>query len=427
MKHRVLLTALFAVLCLNPAAQAGKPNPTDWTQWRGPTRDGRIIGPQWPASLSSENLQKVWSVGLGPSYSGPIVVEDRVFVTETQGRRREVVRALDRQTGKQIWESSWEGAMSVPFFAKANGDWIRSTPAYDDGRLYVAGIRDVLVCLDAESGKEQWRVDFVRQLGTPLPKFGCVCSPLISGDYVYVQAGASFAKVDKRSGKIIWRTLKDGGGMYGSAFSSPTLAKLAGKQQILVQTRTSLAGVDPNDGRVLWSSKIPAFRGMNIVTPTVSGDTVFTSAYGGRSLLFGIAQEEGAFRLTNTWTNKAQGYMSSPVVIDGHAYLHLRNQRLTCIELASGKTKWTTRPYGKYWSLIANGKHILALDQRGELLLIRANPNEFELLGRQKVSNQETWAHLAISGNEILVRELNAITSFRWKKTSPALKAISAR
>ena len=128
--------------------------------------------------VSQENLRKIWSVPLGPSYSGPIVVGDRVFTTETMKRKSDSVKAFDSKTGKQLWSTEWLGAMSVPFFAKSNGDWIRSTPAYDDGRLYVAGMRDVLVCLDANDGKQIWKVDFPEKFGTPVPSFGFVCSPL---------------------------------------------------------------------------------------------------------------------------------------------------------------------------------------------------------------------------------------------------------
>ncbi len=51
--------------------------------------------------------------------------------------------------------------MTVPFFARENGDWIRSTPALDGDRLYVAGMKDVLVCINIRDGREIWRKDFV--------------------------------------------------------------------------------------------------------------------------------------------------------------------------------------------------------------------------------------------------------------------------
>jgi outer membrane protein assembly factor BamB len=312
--------------------------------------------------------------------------------------------------------ASWNGALRVPFFAASNGSWIRSTPAWDGRCLYVAGMRDVLVCLDGATGQQRWRVDFVESLKTPLPDFGFVCSPLLVDDHVYVQAGASFVKLDKRTGRVLWRTLQDDGGMWGGAFSSPILANLHGIPQLIVQTRTTLAGVAPDSGRVLWSQKVPAFRGMNILTPVVLGDRIFTSAYGGSAFLFQINRQTEGLNVQTLWQVPVQAYMCTPVVIDGHAYLHLRSQRFTCIKLASGKTCWTSPPFGQYWSLIAQGDRILALDQRGELLLIRATPEKFELLDRRTISESPTWAHLAISGDELFIRELGATAVYRWRK-----------
>jgi len=387
-----------------------------WPQWRGPKRDGRVAGESnWPEQLAGIALKQVWRNAMSPSYSGPIVSETMVFVTETVDKKREVVRALDRKTGRQIWEATWEGSLSVPFFAKENGDWIRATPAFDGESLYVAGIRDLLVCLNAATGDIRWTFNFPKEFKTPLPAFGFVCSPLVDGEFVYVQAGASFVCLDKQTGKVIWRSLKDDGGMWGSAFSSPIMANLAGRRQLLVQTREKLAGVEPTSGDVLWTQEIPAFRGMNILTPTPFENSVFTSAYGGMSHLFTVRASTSEVTHSETWTNKARGYMSSPVVIDGHLYLHLQNQRFTCINLKTGESKWTTTPYGKYWSLVVNGDRILALDERGDLLLIRANPEKFELLDSRKVSDSPTWAHLAVCGREIFIRELNAMTKYEWK------------
>jgi outer membrane protein assembly factor BamB len=304
--------------------------------------------------------------------------------------------------------------MTVPFFAWSNGSWIRATPAFDGETLFVAGMRDVLVALDGKSGDQRWRIDFVADYDKPLPAFGFVSSPLVTDQHVYVQAGAAVRKLDKQSGEQVWLSLDDGGGMFGSAFSSPTIATLAGQEQLLVQTREKLAGVDLEDGNVLWSRKVAAFRGMNILTPTVFGDSVFTSSYGGKAWLFQVEREGEAFVSKEVWNDNTQAYMSTPVVIDGHAYLHLKNRRFTCFDLRTGERKWTTQPYGKYWSLVANGDRILALDERGELLLIRATPEKFDLLDAREISADSTWAHLAVCGREVFVRELNAMTAYRW-------------
>lgn len=387
-----------------------------WPQWRGPARTGILEAAAWPDKLDDDHLQQVWKVELGNSYSGPIVSGDRVFVTETRDAKTEHVQALDRKTGKSLWEASWAGSISVPFFAKANGDWIRSTPALDQDALYVAGIRDVVVCLEASTGKERWRADLMAKFNTPAPAFGFVASPLVVGDHVYVQAGGGFVKLDKKTGEVVWRVLEDGGGMYGSAFSSPLPAILNGVPQILVQTRQKLAGVDAESGNVLWSQSVKADQGMNILTPTVIGNRVFTSTYGGGSVVFEISQanSSNAATVNEVWKTKPQAYMSSPIVVGSHIYLHLRNQRFTCLDITTGKELWTTTPYGKYWSMIANGSKILALDERGDLLLINATPDKFDLLDSRKVA-ENSWAHVAIVRDEVFVRELKAMTVYRWK------------
>lgn len=388
--------------------------PALWPQWRGPTRDGQVTGPAWPDVLNADVLKQAWrSDDLGPSYSGPIVTTDRVFTTATVNKQEEVVMALDRKTGATLWTTKWPGSITVPFFAAKNGSWIRSTPAYDGETLFVAGIRDVLVALDGQTGKERWRIDFVKEFGTPPPDFGFVCSPLVDSEGVYVQAGGSFCKLDKMTGKVLWRTLEDGGGMNGSAFSSPTFATLAGKNQILVQTRTKLAGVDRTTGSVLWSNEVPAFRGMNILTPLPHGpDGVFTSTYGGTTQMLKITPkgtEKG-------WALKYEGYMTSPVVVNGHAYLLGKDKRFLCVDLKTGTEQWRTdRTYGDYWSLVVNRDKILALDSRGILFLIRASSTDFELLDQRKIANSETWAHLAVCGEELFIRDLTGLTAFRWK------------
>jgi outer membrane protein assembly factor BamB len=319
-------------------------------------------------------------------------------------------------TGKSQWEASWAGAISVPFFAKANGDWIRSTPAVDEDSIYVAGIRDVVVCFETATGKERWRADLMAKFNAAAPTFGFVASPLVMGDHVYVQAGGGFVKLDKKSGEVAWRTLEDSGGMNGSAFSSPFPATLNGVPQILVQTRQKLAGVDAESGKVLWSQPVKADQGMNILTPTVIGNRVFTSSYGGGSVMFEITQANSSdpASVKEVWKTKLQAYMSSPIVIGNHAYLHLRNQRFTCLDLETGKEAWTTTPYGKYWSMIANGAKLLALDERGDLLLINATPEKFDLLDSRKVSDN-TWAHVALVGDELFIRDLKGLTAYRWK------------
>jgi len=409
------IRAAFLALLLVPAFALAAD--LTWPQWRGPTRDGIVGGPAWPGKLGEANLTRTWEVAdLGPSYSGPIVTEDRVFVTETVGKKDEFVRCLDRKTGKQLWKVDWAGAMTAPFFAARNGSWIRSTPAWDGEALYVGGIRDLLVCLEGKDGKERWRIDFMKELESPLPAFGCVCSPLVDGQFVYMQAGSSMVKLDKKTGKIVWKTLKNADAAMGSAFSSPILAKIAGTEMLLVQTRDELVGLDKVDGAILWKKAIPTFRGMNILTPAPFGDGVFTSTYGGNTRFVSLKSEGGKYTPEDGWTLKYEGYMTSPVVIDGYAYLYGKDRRYICVDLKTGKEMWRSeKRFGEYTNLVAQKDKILALDERGSLFLIAATPKEFKVLDERKVAGTETWALLAVCGDELFVRELAGVTAWKWK------------
>ena len=386
----------------------------DWNQWRGPNRDSIVSDASWPSKLDGA-LNLVWEKPHSPSYSGPVINGDLLFTTETIDKTSERVTAHKLGTGEVEWTREWPGAMAVPFFAASNGDWIRSTPIVTDDALIILGMRDVLSCLDPKTGEDKWRVDFPAAMGTPLPSFGAVCSPLVDNDAVYVQTGGAVVKLSIADGSVVWKALENGAGMKSSgAFSSPVIATLAGEKQLVVQTRQELCGVDLDSGGVLWKQPIQAFRGMNILTPLVMGDQIFTSAHSGIAQLFQIKKTDDAWSVDELWSQKLQAYMSSPIMIGDSIYLHMKNQRTASIAVADGNINWTSSPFGKYWSMISNGDQILALDNRGDLLLIQSDADNLKILDQQKVAD-DSWAHLAIQGDLVIVRDLAAIKVFRWK------------
>ena len=411
MRHVQILLAL--VLFCMPASAADR---AEWIQWRGADRRCEVAhGTKWPETLDDASLVELYRIPLEPGYSGPIVAQDRVFITETVNKEKEVVRALDRDTGKELWNAEWPGAMSVPFFAASNGSWIRATPIYDGQKLYVAGMLDVLVALDGATGKEVWRKDFKEEFGTKGQSFGFVCSPLIDGGFLYVQTSGGLVKLDCQTGAIVWRGLKEDGGMMGGAFSSPVMSTIAGTKQLVVQTRSRLCGVGMDGGEELWSLAMPTFRDMNILTPTVIGDRVFTSSYGGGATMIEVIRSETGFATKELWKNTTEAYMSSPVVVDGKIYLHLRNKRFSCIDPSTGESLWRTTPFGGYWSIVLNESKMLALDESGDLRLINANPTEFQQVSERHVSDSSTWAHLAVADDQVFVRSLDALIVYRWK------------
>jgi outer membrane protein assembly factor BamB len=131
--------------------------------------------------------------------------------------------------------------------------------------------------------------------------------------------------------------------------------------------------------------------------------------------LYGLERTGEGFTVREIWKNKATVYMSAPIIMGDHAYMHLRTSRLVCLNLNSGREQWTSsKRMGYYCSMIAQGDRILALSNKGELLLFRATPERFEPIDSRKITEAEVWGHLAISGNRLFIRERNAITAYDW-------------
>ena len=193
-----------------------------------------------------------------------------------------------------------------------------------------------------------------------------------------------------------------------------------------------------------------AFPATNVVVPTIADKkgseqidgwvAALKSRYAKRIELRGLAdvggvpglfrgkvrknfQESRTYPVMMDWSGKIcaqlgfQPGLANVLVIDGVAYNHLKSQRVMAIKVESGRELWTSdQSFGKYMSLVAQADRILALDQRGQLLQFRANKQKFDLLDQRKLTDSETWAHLAVAGDQLFVRELNGLVAYRWAR-----------
>jgi outer membrane protein assembly factor BamB len=387
-----------------------------WNQWRGPERDGHYQGRNWPSSFKPTQLNLDWSEKLDASYSSPVVDLTAIYTSESKEGDIEQVNAFDRATGELRWTASWDGGMKVPFFARSNGSWIRSTPILSDGYLYIMGMQERLICIRISDGQISWELDIPSKLGTPEPSFGGVSSPMIHNGNLYVQAGGGTVKVDPQKGRLLWSSALSKDAMNQSPFASPRVYTFGDSDQLVSLGRESLTGTSLEDGKTLWEQKVPAFRGMNILTPTFVGSGILTATYGGKAHLFEPSlTTEQVWQVEEKWNQKFQGYMSSPVVVDDYAYLHGRSGRMVCLDIRTGDIKWTsTESLGKYCSMLTNGEKILALSSNGKLRLIAANPEAYEVIDSVKVSDEETWAHIGLADNQVFIRALNSLNVFQW-------------
>lgn len=409
----ILCLLLWVVFAAPVFAEDGAP---DWTQWRGPNRDAHVPGPAWPDSLSTDALRKQWRVELPPGYSGPIVAGDRIFVAGTENEQDEVVQALDRETGQMLWLTRWPGAIVVPMIGRGQGNWIKSTPAWDGEKLYVLGMEDVLVALDGKSGAIHWRVDFKEHFETEQPEYGAPSSPLLYKDWVFIQAAGRLVRLKKETGEVDWHGFFTGDAAELTPFSSPVIAEIAGRKQLVAFFPKGMGAIDPDTGEILWEIPVETAIGAAYPTPVIYGDNIFLSLYGRKTHLFHVSKnEDGTFTCEPVWEHKAKGYLSTPVVVDGHAYVQLTNRRVICLNLETGEETWGARQrFGLYWGMHANGDKILALDGEGTLRLLRANPGEMEILDSRQISDAQAWAPIAFSGRELYIRDIEGVTKYIW-------------
>ena len=200
------------------------------------------------------------------------------MVTLEQRDEGETVVCYDRAGGWQRWAYG-DGAFYKD--AMHMGDGPRSTPTIHDNHIFSIGAAGDLVCLDAE-GKKQWSANVLRDAKAKNIKWGLSGSPLIVDDLVVANAGiddeapanSSLIAYQKDTGTIRWRT-----GNRKAGYSSPQLATLAGKPQILLFDGAGLVGYDPSTGAELWQYPWVTMYEMNSIQPVVfQGDRVLISS-----------------------------------------------------------------------------------------------------------------------------------------------------
>ncbi len=167
----------------------------DWPQWLGPQRDGVWRESGIVETLPTNGLKFRWRTPIGSGYSGPAVVNGRVFVMDRQiaaGAKNppnafargeipgtERVLCLNEADGKILWQHEYDSAYTVSY---ASGP--RVTPAVADGKVYTLGSEGNLLCLDTAEGKVLWSHDFKKDFGIKTPVWGFAGHPLVDGQEI---------------------------------------------------------------------------------------------------------------------------------------------------------------------------------------------------------------------------------------------------
>ena len=396
---------LLAVFILPLRAQRAS---NDWNQWRGPSRDGSAPAPSDPKAWPEKLTQK-WKVDVGSGYATPLVVGNRVYQFSRQGER-ELMTALDADTGKVIWQTGYDAPFTMHSATTQHGPGPKSTPAFANGRLFSIGMTGIVTAFDANSGKQVWQ----KPGTTPVPLYTThAFSPVVDRGLVIFHVGGDDAGAltayDVNTGDAKWSWKGDGPG-YGS----PVVVDIEGTRQIITITQGKLVGVDASNGMLLWERPFVITNKTNSVTPVVHGRTIIVSGNGEPTRALAIAKRANQWVTDIVWENADIPLRMSDAVVVGDVLFGLANRnsgQYFAVDAATGKTLWTSDGRQAAHAAIArSGDLFLSLEDDGELVVVRNSKTGFEPLHRYKVADAATWTPAAYSGNRVLVKDVSTLS-----------------
>jgi outer membrane protein assembly factor BamB len=406
-KREILLAIGGLALGLGGSFASGQ----DWPQWRGANRDGKAAGFVAPKSWPKELVQK-WKTPVGLGDASPSLQGDKLFVFARQGGS-EVLLCLEAGTGKEVWQDKYDAAgVSGPASGHSGP---RSSPAVGDGKVVTLGVQGTLSCLEAGTGKVLWRKD---DFPGSRPQFFTASSPIVQDGRCIAQLGGrgsrAIVSYDLATGAQKWKWAGD-----GTAYASPVILVLGGTKFIVAQTEGKMVAIEAAEGKLVWEAPFPTGGRMsyNASTPVVDGQTVYYGGGGRGTKAVRFEKQGEAIAAKELWSNTEKSFQfNSPVLKEGRLYGLSQGQEFFCLEGEKGQIAWTgpklptpSRTNG-YGSIVDAGSILLALTPASEIIAFEPSSKEYAEVARIKVAGTPTFAHLVVSGGRLFVKDQDSVT-----------------
>ena len=405
-RGRFLLFCIWSLILLPVHAAS------DWPQFLGPTRDGVYHGSAIASAWPKEGPPIVWHKEVGEGFSGLVVSGGKLILFHRR-EAREIVECLAADSGKNQWSFDYPTSYRDDF---GFDEGPRGTPSIDSGKVFTFGADGALHCLEFQTGRKIWSVDTKKEFAVDKGFFGPACSPLVESNVVILQVGgkggAGIVAFNSETGQLLWKATG-----HEAGYSSPVTGTIGGKRWLFCFTRSGLVALEPANGRVIfefpWRARMHA--SVNAATPRVIGDTIFLSASYDTGAILLRFKETGPERL---WSGDdilschyatgvhREGFLYG---IDGRADPGFSPApSLRCVELKTGKVRWAKEGLGA-GLLIQAGKHLLLMNDRGELILADASPDGFKEVSRAQILSREVRAHPALADGLFFARSKNQL------------------
>jgi outer membrane protein assembly factor BamB len=407
--RRISLPALLLLAGVTMSAQ-------DWTQWRGPTRDGTIAANALPNAWPS-TVTRAWRVDVGEGYSSPVVAGGKVFV-HSRRDPEELVTAVDLQTGKVLWQQKYQAAFAKNQYAVRMAKGPNSTPLVAGETVFTLGMTGILSAWRITDGTLLWRKDYSASVDTSKLFCGTAISPLLEQGAVIVQVGS-----DVHGGRILALDPSTGNERWswtgpGPGYASPVAITANGVRQIVGLTNRSIVGVDAKSGASLWSIDFPDEWHENIITPLWTGTHLIVSGVRQGTHAYALSNANGKWQASQAWKNTdVTMYMSAPVITEGtlYGFSNKRKGQLVALDVATGSVRWSTEGReGEHASILVAPAHVLFLTNGGDLIVARKNAKGFSEERRIEVADGETWAAPAFIPGGLVVRDAQGLMRLQW-------------
>ena len=373
---------------------------SDWPQWRGPGIDGvaaeQVVPKQWD---DSQNV--AWQSDVpGHGHGSPILIGELVMLATAieKPEQQQLVVAYDRSTGDQRWLTDIHvGGFASKKEIHHKATYANSTLASDGERVFAAFFYAGAIWLTALdlNGEQVWQT----RVCPFKSKFGYAPSPIIYKSLVVLAAdhmgGGCLAGLDRESGEVVWLKKRPA----VSTYSSPLVANIAGKDQLVISGCDQVSSHDPATGQLLWSSN--AVTQATCGTVVTDGQNVFASGgFPNRQTV--CIRGDGSGEIV--WQNNARLYEPSLVYHQGKLFGVTDKGIAHCWDAASGEEKWKERLKGEFSAspVVCNGLlYVPNLD--GQTFVFEADNESLKEIAVNKLGNN-VYASPAIAGGDLVLR-----------------------
>jgi outer membrane protein assembly factor BamB len=367
----------------------------DWYRYRGPDLNGISAETGWQTQWPPEGPKHLWKASVGTGFSSVTVSHGRLY-TLGNASQTDTVFCFDAATGALIWKHPYPCLLDPHYYEGGPS----ATPTVDDDRVYSLSRKGDLFCLDAAKGTVIWALNVSTDLGDEIPTWGFAGSPLVQGDLLILNAGNAGTALDKKTGKVVWASLKSACG-----YATPVPFDFRGEHYLAIVSSHTLEAVKTATGKSLWRFPWKTQYDVNAADPIIANDKIFlSSGYGHGAALIDISSGKPAL----VWENATfRNHIATSILWKGFLYgtddLSTTAYRLECVDWKTGAMKWGEPSFGKGTLTMADGK-LIGLSDKGVLMVIEPSPAGFHPIATAQVLGGKCWTVPVLANGRIYCR-----------------------